>query len=100
MNEEARKGAGGDIQASDDIPYDKLAIWLNMVIFFCVTSGFSVFEAIGTPFTANNLGWDAKQNSIFFTVAGCASIVSFIIVKPLAAKVGDRVALLIGLLVR
>lgn len=84
----------------NDVPYDVFAIMLNMVIFFFVTTGFSVFEAIGTPFTAVNLGWSAHQNSIFFTVAGCASIFSFIAVKPLAAKIGDRASLVVGLIVR
>jgi len=81
------------------VPYDRVAVTACMYIFFCVTSSFSVFETIGSPFTNDNLGWGVEQNSLFFTLAALATVVFFIAVKPMAARIGDRWTLLSGLVV-
>ena len=81
-------------------PYDRAAVGVCMFVFFCVTTSFSVFETIGSPFAHDNLGWDVQDNSLFFTLAALASVVFFVAVKPVAARIGDRWTLLVGLVVR
>jgi Na+/melibiose symporter-like transporter len=80
--------------------YDHAAVAVCMYVFFCVTTSFSVFETIGAPFTHDNLGWGVSENSLFFTLAALASVLFFVVVKPLAARIGDRWTLLLGLVVR
>ena len=80
--------------------YDRGAVAVCMYVFFCVTTSFSVFETIGAPFTHDNLGWGVEQNSLFFTLAALASVLFFVVVKPLATRIGDRWTLFLGLIVR
>eukprot|EP00160_Parvularia_atlantis_P010144 Unigene1995_Nuclearia_a/m.6209 Unigene1995_Nuclearia_a/g.6209 ORF Unigene1995_Nuclearia_a/g.6209 Unigene1995_Nuclearia_a/m.6209 type:complete len:544 (+) Unigene1995_Nuclearia_a:54-1685(+) len=76
--------------------YDFAGAMVCMYVFFCVTTAFSIFETIGTPFTYDNLGWYTAENSLFFTIAALQSLVAFIFIKPIAARIGDRLSLIVG----
>ncbi|KCV71508.1 hypothetical protein H696_02452 [Fonticula alba] len=98
LNADTAANVEVDANEEDEIVFDRTAIYVNMVIFFFITSSFSVFETIATPFTSVNFGWSVADNSLFLTLAGLSSVVSFIAVKPLSARVGDRPLLFVGLI--
>lgn len=60
-----------------NVTYDFWGAMVCMYVFFCVTTAFSIFETIGTPFTYYNLGWGPEENSLFFTIAALQVNISF-----------------------
>uniref|UniRef100_A0A672NDJ5 Major facilitator superfamily (MFS) profile domain-containing protein n=1 Tax=Sinocyclocheilus grahami TaxID=75366 RepID=A0A672NDJ5_SINGR len=87
-------------EAEDDI--DQIAVFASNVLFFVILFIFAVFETISTPLSMDMFAWTRKEavlyNGIILAAIGFESILVFVVVKVVSARVGDRPLLLGGLI--
>ncbi|XP_051522433.1 major facilitator superfamily domain-containing protein 8 isoform X3 [Myxocyprinus asiaticus] len=82
---------------------DQIAVLTSNILFFIILFIFAVFETICTPLSMDMFAWTRKDavlyNGIVLTAIGFNSIIVFLVVKVVSARVGDRPLLLGGLTV-
>ncbi|XP_030629658.1 major facilitator superfamily domain-containing protein 8 isoform X3 [Chanos chanos] len=82
---------------------DQFAVLISNILFFVILFIFAVFETIATPLTMDMFAWTREQavlyNGIILAAIGFESILVFLAVKIVSAKVGDRPVLLGGLVI-
>ncbi|KTF76270.1 hypothetical protein cypCar_00038788, partial [Cyprinus carpio] len=87
-------------EAEGDI--DQIAVFTSNVLFFVILFIFAVFETISTPLSMDMFAWTRKEavlyNGIILAAIGFESILVFVVVKVVSARVGDRPLLLGGLI--
>lgn len=87
-------------EAEGDI--DQIAVFTSNVLFFVILFIFAVFETISTPLSMDMFSWTRKEavsyNGIILAAIGFESILVFVVVKVVSARVGDRPLLLGGLI--
>lgn len=81
---------------------DQIAVFTSNGLFFIILFIFAVFETISTPLSMDMFAWTRKEavfyNGIILTAIGFESILVFLVVKVVSARVGDRPLLLGGLI--
>uniref|UniRef100_A0A672LQJ1 Major facilitator superfamily domain-containing protein 8 n=1 Tax=Sinocyclocheilus grahami TaxID=75366 RepID=A0A672LQJ1_SINGR len=81
---------------------DQIAVFTSNVLFFVILFMFAVFETISTPLSMDMFAWTRKEavfyNGIILAAIGFESILVFLVVKVVSARVGDRPLLLGGLI--
>lgn len=81
---------------------DHIAVFTSNVLFFIILFIFAVFETISTPLSMDMFAWTRKEavlyNGIILAAIGFESILVFLVVKVVSARVGDRPLLLGGLI--
>jgi ceroid-lipofuscinosis MFS transporter 7 len=82
----SRPASSADAPVKMDVP----AIITLMTFFFSCVFVFSVYEGVATQITENNYNWQWKLNGIYLTACGGMSIMGFLALKPLEAKIGSR----------
>uniref|UniRef100_A0A671PE88 Major facilitator superfamily (MFS) profile domain-containing protein n=1 Tax=Sinocyclocheilus anshuiensis TaxID=1608454 RepID=A0A671PE88_9TELE len=87
-------------EAEGDI--DQITVFASNVLFFVILFIFAVFETISTPLSMDMFAWTRKEavlyNGIILAAIGFESILVFVVVKVVSARVGDRPLLLGGLI--
>lgn len=82
---------------------DQMAVLTSNILFFVILFIFAVFETISTPLSMDMFAWTRKDavlyNGIILAAIGFESIIVFLVVKVVSARVGDRPLLLGGLIV-
>uniref|UniRef100_A0A8C1JN99 Major facilitator superfamily domain containing 8 n=1 Tax=Cyprinus carpio TaxID=7962 RepID=A0A8C1JN99_CYPCA len=81
---------------------DQIAVFTSNVLFFVILFIFAVFETISTPLSMDMFAWTRKEavfyNGIILAAIGFESILVFLVVKVVSARIGDRPLLLGGLI--
>ncbi|XP_051530170.1 major facilitator superfamily domain-containing protein 8-like [Myxocyprinus asiaticus] len=82
---------------------DQIAVLTSNILFFVILFIFAVFETISTPLSMDMFAWTRKYavlyNGIILAAIGFESVLVFLVVKVVSARVGDRPLLLGGLTV-
>jgi len=68
---------------------------LSLFCYFAFTTSFTVFETIGTPYTAAAYDWTVRMNSIMYIILGGVCVGSLFILQLLVRFFNDRILLIL-----
>ena len=71
-------------------PYDRLAAFVSVFLFFIILFVFAVFETLGSPLSMDEFAWNKQEtvlyNNIFYVGLAILAILTFIVVKIVSKR--------------